>query len=316
MPAEGEESNWAFFPLYPLLIRALGSVTGDYYRTGLLVSNSCFLAACWMMYLTMQRRYGRELASASVVALAVFPGSLVFSAFYTESLFLLLCVSVIYCLDRQGWWRAAMLVGLAGATRSVGVTLAGPLLLCWICHRARGIGPWRAGVEFAGLLGVALSGLGGFMAYQGAMTGDPLAFAHVQTAWDRHFINPFSAVWEPFWQLVTEGRAAFTEPGERPAFAWRRVGNVSAVVVVVLCLASFRRYLRPSDWLLLCGLGIIPLLSGIMSISRYIMVLPFLYPAIGRWGLTGRQAPLVAAILAMINAVCMASFATGRFLWQ
>ncbi len=119
-----------FFPLFPLLLRAVIACGVDPIVAGLLIANVCFFAALWMFYRLVLLEFGRTgLARQATALLAFSPGLTWFSLGYSEPLFLLLSIGVIYAV-RRGWWPAAGVLGvLAGLARPTSLVLAAPLLL-------------------------------------------------------------------------------------------------------------------------------------------------------------------------------------------
>lgn len=121
-PQSGQ-TNLAFYPAYPMLVRGLSWLTGlPALSAGLLLSNLCFVAALFYLY-----RYARILGSSDTagllaVALVCFlPQGQVFSAMYTESLFLLLLIAAMYHLRRGHWLLAGLLAAALSATRATGI---------------------------------------------------------------------------------------------------------------------------------------------------------------------------------------------------
>ncbi|MDQ0902272.1 hypothetical protein [Paenibacillus sp. V4I7] len=89
-----EDRLTAFFPLYPLIVRGVTSVTAiDVYWAGFLLSNFFFISSLWLLYTLMEKRgLGARVRFLTLSALVFFPSSYFFSAFYTESFFLVLGV--------------------------------------------------------------------------------------------------------------------------------------------------------------------------------------------------------------------------------
>jgi Gpi18-like mannosyltransferase len=113
-----------------------------------------------------------------VALISFFPSSIFLSAGYTESLALLLMVSFFLAVARNRYLAAAMLAGLAVATRSAGIVLL-PVLL-WELWRGRS--PRRFLIEAVPLSIVATSGLWLYIIYLGFAFGHPMAFADGQAA--------------------------------------------------------------------------------------------------------------------------------------
>jgi len=131
----GEHVNTypAFWPLFPWLMRLGSDITGVATETaGWVIANASFLVALTLLYRLVALDFDRTIARRTVVALAVFPTSLFFSAVYTESLFLLLAVGALYAARRGVWFTAGALGLLAALTRSQGIFLLLPFaVLLW-----------------------------------------------------------------------------------------------------------------------------------------------------------------------------------------
>jgi hypothetical protein len=155
-------SRAAFFPLYPLGVRALSDFGLAPVIAGVALSTVAFVAALYGLHrlttLEVARlsrsgargelsgeRFGggatagrlatldsREVARVAVLLTAFAPMAFYFSAIYSESLYLALSVGLFLCARRGRWASAAALGALAGATRSTGVVLLVPLLLLYL----------------------------------------------------------------------------------------------------------------------------------------------------------------------------------------
>ena len=137
-------SSVGFYPLYPLLMRALMHCGLDPLLAGYAISHAAlFAAAVWMWRLAALETRSATTANLAVTFLLLSPGAVWFGLIYTESLFLL---TVLGCLlaARRGRWLEAGLWGYASAvTRTPGLLLAGFLLLeaaqqWWERRRAEG----------------------------------------------------------------------------------------------------------------------------------------------------------------------------------
>lgn len=170
-----QQSPVAFFPLYPLAVRAVKTVTHDALLAGLLVSNGCFVLALAVLHrLALLETGSSTIARRAMIALCILPNTLFFSGIYSESLCLLLCV---YHLRTQHWGRAALSGALASATRAFGIALVFFALLEWLRrYRNQPRAGWRAAL----LIGLIPAGLLLYMIYLAATFGSPLAFLDAQ----------------------------------------------------------------------------------------------------------------------------------------
>jgi hypothetical protein len=199
----------AFFPLYPLLVRALVFVhpsEGALLVSAYIVSLACFAGALWLLHRLVELELGRSVAGAAVWLVALFPAALYFGAPYSESLFLLVSVGAFYAARTGRWAWAGVLAAAAAATRSAGIVLLVPLFILWLDSRPR---------EGRALAWLALAplGLGAYALHLELAHGDALAFIDAQDAWHREFAGPFvgawdgaSAAWDGVRQLVSGSR--------------------------------------------------------------------------------------------------------------
>ena len=193
--------NWAFFPLYPMMVGALSALTGlqtIVAATGLSIVLSIGAArVAWPLL-------GKDLRAYTLfsVFLLAGPFSIYFTTFFTEVLFLFLTVCVFAALRQRQFLLAGVLAGLLSATRIVGVFIVFAILWeMWRAHRESG-GTWRDFVPAIVLkpdwllaLAVAPMGLFAYMFYLHMIIGDALAFSHVQRAWGRPMGNPVVFIW-------------------------------------------------------------------------------------------------------------------------
>jgi Gpi18-like mannosyltransferase len=124
------QANWAFFPLYPVLVAALGSVLPlSPSWTGIILSNLALAGSLAVLYKVAAQEWGERTANVAVWLLAFFPVSYFLSGFRPEALFLLLTL-VSYHECRSGrWWSAGLAGALAAATRPQGVLVVAFILL-------------------------------------------------------------------------------------------------------------------------------------------------------------------------------------------
>jgi hypothetical protein len=199
----------AFFPLYPLAVRALapGGEPAALLVMSYVVALAALLGALYLLHRLVTLELGARHARPVLWLAALFPGALWFGAPYSESLFLLLSVGAFYAARTGRWAWAGACAGLASATRSAGVLLMLPLLLLWWQARPR---------RPRSLLWIALApaGLVAYSAYLAWSTGDGFAYLHLQQEWFRSFAGPFGGVvdgaqaaWDGLRQLGSGSRS-------------------------------------------------------------------------------------------------------------
>ncbi|HEX8998077.1 MAG TPA: mannosyltransferase family protein [Ktedonobacterales bacterium] len=173
-------SNANFFPLFPMLMSAVGRffaalhTRSPYLLAGILLSWALFAVACVTLYhLALLRFEDRRIAIGAVTLLAVFPFSFYYGAAYTESLYLALGVGAFLAAERRQWWIASALAMLASASRPPGLLIGACVALAYLLD-------WRATRHplRADLLALALTPLGtlAYLLYCWRRFGDPLAY--------------------------------------------------------------------------------------------------------------------------------------------
>jgi hypothetical protein len=178
--------DWAYFPLYPLVVKAFSVVTlGNIALAGVIVSNFAFLAALAALYRLSLLHLDHDRAVRGLAFTALAPGAVAFAMAYSDSLFLLLAVGAFLAAERRSWALMALLYGLATLTRLQGLLLGIPLAV--LIANAHGgwssIAGWRTrqlGWLIAGPIAFAA-----FAGYLGWAFGDPLGMFTAQQAWSQ-----------------------------------------------------------------------------------------------------------------------------------
>src|SRR5829696_5822297 len=116
------ELDRAFFPLYPILIKAANFVLpGGYLLAALAVSNLAAYGALLMLHRLTAHEMGAATADRTIYYLVAFPTAFFLVAPYNHSLFLLAATSSLYAMRTGQWWLAGAIAAAASGTRSVGV---------------------------------------------------------------------------------------------------------------------------------------------------------------------------------------------------
>jgi hypothetical protein len=271
----------AFFPLLPVVIRAVTALTGDSLVAGLIVTNLALLGATMLIYRLAEEAWGAGVADRAVWYLLIFPTSFFGSAIYSESLFLLGAAGTLY-LARKGYWESAAMLGfLTGLTRLVGIVVA-PMLLAewWAQRRSRPPGARPSWIALLAPIAVPL-GTAAYMLYLYWQFGDPLAFVHASAAWERAPRSPLTLIGELL-QRPAEGWGAAFLAGHLPLNNWIDLLIVLLFIGLGCVLLAERRW---SEGLLVVLGTLMPFGSGLlMSQRRYVWVLFPAFILLARWG--------------------------------
>jgi hypothetical protein len=175
------ENNLAFFPLYPVLVKAVAGVTpGSRATVALLLAVGFSLVAAWGIFAVGDRLYGRRVGILLTVLWGVMPVAMVQWMGYTESLFTALAAWALYAVLAGRWLWAGSLATLAGLTRPTGIALAMAVSVAALlaCRGGRG----GRGAALAGAL-IAPAGWLAFVAWVGLRVGRVDGYFLVQKLW-------------------------------------------------------------------------------------------------------------------------------------
>ncbi|MET7717123.1 glycosyltransferase family 39 protein [Streptomyces sp. NPDC005407] len=191
-PDGAVQSDLAFFPLYPALVRAVTTVLPVTSGTaGLLISWTAAAASAWGIYAVVERLHGRRTATVLVLLWGLLPHSIVLSMAYTEPVLTAFAAWSLYAVLTRRWVWAGGLASLAGLSRPNGIAVAAAVLVVAAYElvrayrrreRDRALGRvWAA---------AALAPLGwcGYVLWVGFRTDDPLGgYFAVQRGWTSRF---------------------------------------------------------------------------------------------------------------------------------
>jgi len=274
-------TDMAFFPLYPLLIRFVGTFVGNDLLAGMIVSNVAFFFGLLFCYKLVEHQFDRAVAYRTVFYISIFPTAVFFSTVYTESLFFALTVASFYYIREHKWIAAGVLGGLAALTRVEGVLLFVPYVI-EVFTSSGGV-PWERRfsnqAERARVLagaGLIPLGLAAYMAWLWVLRGDPLYFSHVQSHWNRHLAWPYESVWHSI-HAIAAAKIASTASGQV-------IELFFTALMIAIFFAGFR-YLRPSLSAYMALSILVPMsTSSLMSMPRFALVLFPMFIILALWG--------------------------------
>ena len=128
--------NWAFFPLYPILMRVfgtplLGIMPADQavLVSGFVISNILFFVSLFLFYNVTKLVFSKSsFALISTVFFAFWPGALFYSSVYSESLFMTFALGAFYFLEKGKSVKSSVLGFFASLTRSSGFLILIPFV--------------------------------------------------------------------------------------------------------------------------------------------------------------------------------------------
>jgi len=268
VPGRVNAGNWAFFPLYPMLVGVIAKLIP---ASTIWVATGTSLVLSYIAVLVAWPLLRRKRAAYIVFAVYVLAGpfSMYFTTFFTEVLFLLLTLWAFSAIARSSYLESSLAIILLSATRIVGVFATLSLALKIVLDHFADGGTWRSLVQSillrpALILAVVAAPLGlfGYMAFLTAWIGDGLAFSHVQIAWARVLGNPFVYLYEGLTRMPSEG---FLPTASQILALATIVGLVSTIVL------AWRRRWPEALFCIICVL--LPLTAGLASMLRFMSAL-------------------------------------------
>lgn len=193
--ADTGQRDVTFWPLYPLIVRAVRPLLGNTHFAGIIVSNAAFLLACLLLYQHVRSRHDDEVAARTIILVCAYPFSFYFSACYSESVFFLAVVAAFYFGERQNWFLAGLFAAAAGATRPFGVLCVVALALLYV-EQAKA-GHKKIGMDMGWIL-LGFLGSIAFPVYLFLEHGDPLLFYSARNVlgWaDTMTVSRFLGLW-------------------------------------------------------------------------------------------------------------------------
>ena len=296
------QSSVAYFPGYPLTIRALAFLGVNRYYAGELLSLICGLAAVVVFSRWEKKLRARAQlppGDTGTFALLLYPFIFYFfGVIYADGLALLLTVGAFLALEEDHPVLATALGALATFCRPIAPALVVGLLARSVELRRRAGLP----IRFLDLL-PAFAGLG-FAAYLGFLQftfDDAFAFAHVQSApgWDQ------TPGWHT-WLKVSFFKTIF--PRVAPMVAVRLFGHALATFgALALCVPTWRKL--GVGYGLYCLVAVaLPALSSkdFHSLGRYVMAA---FPLFLILGLILEERPRLRRVWLIVSTALMLAIA-------
>jgi hypothetical protein len=266
------QSSLAFFPGYPLLVRALSAPFDlSPVLVGCAVSLAAGLAATVGLWHLADRLSDASTADRAVVLFAFLPSAFVMTMVYADALFLALAVWCLLALLDRRWMVAGMVAAAAGFVRPTGIALV--IACAWAAAVAiREERSWRPVVAPA----VAPWGALAFLVYTGIHTGDALAFFHVESrGWNNHLdvgaanvravIRHLSEMRPTFFVVVLAVIVGGIGLGLWLLVRWRAPGFVVAYATTVLAVSILGSNPVSTPRLLLAAFPILIPLAELLS---------------------------------------------------
>lgn len=268
-----QQNVWAFFPLFPMLVRGLMVLTtGPWYVVAPLTALVLGAAAAVVVHRLVERGAPRAVAArpglplATVALVTAFPTAVVLQVAYTESLALLLIAAALLLLVERRYLAMSVVVLALGFTRAVALPMAAVIVVhaavrWWHSRRGedhlggRDVGGLAALAVAAGVSGVAWPLICGWV------TGVPDGYLQTQESWRGvREVQPFGA-----WGYVS--RFWFGEWAP-----WVVAAGVALVLAVLVVPAAWRLGNELHAWPAAYLLYIAAVIEPGSSLARFLVL--------------------------------------------
>jgi Gpi18-like mannosyltransferase len=225
---EMPEARAAFFPVYPMLVRAVDAVMpGGDVAAGVFLNFILGGVAVVVVGMIARDLFGDRVGYRAMLLMAFFPGSVALSLTYSEATLIVLAAACLLMLHRERWLAAGVFAAIGTGTRPNGLALVAACAVASflaIKHQRA----WRSLVAPA----LAPVGFVAFQLYLRNRTGE-WAWFRVQTeAWDEGTSFGFTAVKNTI-EAVIRPLASPTDI----------ITAVSVLVMVALLVMMYKRRL-------------------------------------------------------------------------
>lgn len=307
----------SFFPLYPLVARGVMDVTGGSYTfAALAVSWLSLWLGVWGLIRLIDAA-GIEMSWRGGVLLAFFPVSVFLIAGYPESMFFALAAWSLVALFRRRPWPAAVLCGLASATRPEGFLLA-LAIVGWTVQDARQREDFLSARMVATLIGrtaLAVSGQLAYMIFLWNRFGTPFEQFRAEKVWHRQWTWPFHPLFSSLYHAVNGTLRFGAVTDNHVAVLLLDDAVIVAATISVVALALWvRRRRRELWWLLpptiaavLLVVSSAPFGNDPQNDARLLMTIAPLYLMVGR------IRNEVAWSLVLVSSVVLCALFQGLF---
>ncbi|MFN8015329.1 MAG: hypothetical protein U0R17_01810 [Acidimicrobiia bacterium] len=273
----------AFYPLYPLILRSLQTLTFhsiDIRSLAFAFNLICIFSTSFLLY-KISELIGIKHPIIVVITWLFFPWSLFLATLYTESLFCLLVSLALFFSLKKQWWAAVVVAGLASATRFPGLLVG--IFIVFEYMRVNNLlnksifnfkykkKVFKSFVLFA----ISISGFICWLSYQWYAFGTPFAFRKaysLEWKYQKFSLNIFRPIFHDVYNVL-DGLAHM-----RIRYEIFEIG--SWLFVLALLVIAIKTKLNISNgWKLFIALNLVIVLlnSNTVSVNRYMMPLMVTY---------------------------------------
>lgn len=287
-----KQSEWAFFPFYPLMVKAFSNIPGFDVNLSFLFISVVFSVLGFVLFYIFLTGYFKDTKEALLITLLLmcFPFHYYFSVFYTEAVFFCFLIGGFVSIQQKKYRLTSLLIIPLTLIRPNGIILMIPLYLFMLENEGL---LSKKNISFDKLFkkqnlirsmyfltAPVVFLLYGF--YQQNMTGEFFAFSVAQKGWYREFMFPLLA-------LFREGNLA------------NQFNSVYTILFILLAIFSWKKFSLSLNMLIWLSL-LLPLVSGsVQSMPRFIgLIFPFSI-LFGEWIYRWKYRYIAVSILFLVQ---------------
>lgn len=251
-----------FFPLYPFLIKLFAVLFG-FWWAGFLVSWLALALSVFVFYKLLALRYSDEKNIYRTIILLLFsPFALFLTAYYTESLFLLLSLSFFYFLKTKRWFLASAFAFFASLTKNIGIVLLIVYLYeYWCLYKTK----FNRSLVYSLLI---ILGPVSYLTFCYFTFNNPFSFISEQANWTQH---EFSMPWQNFYKYLT-----FSSDLNLTNYFYIYVHYFREFASFLIMLIAVIYFIKKREWSYgLYGLILAIIFSSVIpltSVNRYVII--------------------------------------------
>ena len=289
-----EQSYYAFFPLYPATVGGFIKLTSlGFDISAFIFSLIISVLLCFLIYKVALKLLNNErLAFAGSLLFLILPFNYYFSMYYTEGLFMVLLLASILSILEKRWWAMAFFASCMVLVRPNGFMVVPVLAILALENNETGFDlswlKWSRikAFPFVHFIIPTLVFLG-YCYYLYCMTGDFFAFKTAQRGWCKETTMP----WVAFTRM-----SSLTEYFQAAYFG----------LFAIVALWNIKK-LRPSFNALIWIMILVPLMTGSITLPRFISIL-FVFPLVFATWTTSFKKYRQYGLYALIAALHFVSF--------
>lgn len=248
--------SYAFFPLYPLTLSIVNLSIHNIELSAFALTNLLLILNFFSLYFVLKKFYTSSIAFKTIFLLFLFPFSLFYRSYFSESLFLFFLVWFSYGLLSNKWFLTSVMLSALMITRGTGLFLL-PLFLFYLWQGFK-----RKQIHINKLAAYLILSLIPFLLwciYCYWQTGNFLYFASIQSAWNNNQIS-----------IIHNLILVFNFPLlPMHSFHYSQLDILTIIVTLSLLIFSWKK-INTKLWLISFLLWLGPLLTtDTMSFTRF-----------------------------------------------